>query len=305
MTTDTLADTFVAADTIVVDSMIVAVDSAKPCAPVKVVSFTSTKDVPLACDAINAKAIFDETLPDRGRAVGRITLKVRHVGAAVSNVIHFWNARVEVGKTELAYGIGDDVCPGTRATRQNVGLGVLDDTHAHVKVMSYQGSSPCTDGALVAEAGSKLDVWIEDAACPNQDIKATSYYATAGIGPFWEWPTMMAKVISTSITTEASESLQVLGVIEGTPHMNPNTTCGSEAATLVMQTILDGGILSTTNDVVPASGGMGHLVLSSDTTQPVSAGKHTIDLLAGSNFASRVTTGGCCGDGTIVAIRRR
>jgi hypothetical protein len=116
---------------------------------------------------------------------------------------------------------------------------------------------------------------------------------------------MMAKVISTSITTTANEELEVLGVIEGTPHTNPNTTCGSEAATLVMQTVVDGAILDTVKDVVPASGGMGHLVLSSGNTKMVPAGKHTIDLLAGSNFTGRVTTGGCCGDGTIIAIRRR
>lgn len=274
-----------------------------PCQPVQTFSFTTPADVALACNADAAKTILDVPIPARGRALGRFTVKVRHTGS--SSVIHFWNARVEVGAIELAHGLGDDVCPGSRATRANLGVGRIDDTHPRVKVMSYQGSSPCTNGALVIEAGSKLDVWVEDPTCEKRDIAVASYYATAGFTAYWEWPTMMAKVISTSIDTEPGDKLRVLGVIEGTPHTNPNTTCGAEAATLVMQTAIDGAILSTQKEIVPASGGMGHLVLSTDTEKEVAAGKHTIDLLAGANFTSRVTTGGCCGDGTIVAIRSR
>jgi hypothetical protein len=74
----------------------------------------------------------------------------------------------------------------------------------------------------------------------------------------------------------------------------------------VSQTSVVWAIVATTQDVVPASQGMGHLVLSTETTQPVNPGSHTAALLAGSNFSTTMTTtGGCCGDAIVAAVRTR
>jgi hypothetical protein len=85
---------------------------------------------------------------------------------------------------------------------------------------------------------------------------------------------------------------------------------GTEAATLVMQTALDGSIVATRSDVVPASQGMGHVVLFSspgtqdaDEVRMVGAGTHGATLRVGANFVGTTTTGGCCGDGAIAVVR--
>lgn len=285
------------------DSMNADVEA--PCAPVQRFVYTTASTVPLSCGADAMKPVIDQIVPSFGRAAGRARFAVHHTGA--SGVIHFWNVRVELGTPELTFGIGDDVCPGTTSKRANVGTGTLSSGHDHAKVFAYQGASPCTDGSLAVE-GAELEVFVEDPrpACAGKDIAATSWYREKGYTETWKWPTMMAEVVSTSITTSGpSESLTILGVIEGTPLVDPNMTCGSEAATLVMQTMVDGSIDSTQKDAVPASMGMGHLVLASETERVVGAGKHEVSLFAGSNFTGDVQTGGCCGDATIIAIRRR
>jgi hypothetical protein len=282
-------------------------DATTACAPVKTFSFTTPADVTLSCDATKPAVVLDVDVPAQGAALARATLTIRHVA---SSVTHFWNASLVVGTPVYAYGIGDDVCPGSTRTRANVGYGVLDASSSHVVVHAYEGAAPCTDGALVVAAGSKVDVWVEAPgdACRGRDLVVKSLYGSTGTDPnlYWNWPTSMARVLTTSITTEApTESLELVGVIEGSPHHDPNTVCGSEVATLVMQPFLDGAATATLTDVVPASGGMGHVVLSADTTTSVAAGAHTVELFGGSNFVDLVTTGGCCGDATIAAIRRR
>ena len=284
------------------------IDTSTECGPVTTFSYTLAAPVALACDAGSARVVFDVTVPAHGQALARANLIIRHQGAGITPVIHFWNARVVVGTPELAYGIGDDVCPGVSVSRTNLGYGRLSAEADHVQVLSYQGSSPCTDGALTIEPGSTLDVWVEspEPECRERGIVVRSFYqmVDTDTNVYWVWPTLMAEVLSATFeTTEASENARVLAVIEGTPWENPNSICGSEAATLVLQTALDGATLSTVRDVVPASSGMGHLVLAADAEVEVFAGAHEVSLLAGSNFDRYVTTGGCCGDATLAVIR--
>ncbi len=271
-------------------------------------NYTLEAPTPLACDAGSPVPVFDVAVPAGGQALARANLIVRHQGAGITPVIHFWNARVVVGTPELAFGIGDDVCPGVVVRRTNLGYGRLDATAGRVRELVFQGSSPCTDGALTIEAGSTLDVWVEspESECRGRDIFVRSFYrmVETDTNVYWVWPTLMAQVLSARFeAVETSETARVLAVIEGTPWDNPNSTCGSEAATLVLQTAVDGEILSTVRDVVPASSGMGHLVLSADAEVEISVGEHEVSLLAGSNFERYVTTGGCCGDATLAVIR--
>lgn len=289
-----------------------------PCAPPTRMTFTSASDVPLGCDANAPATILDEALPiapgAKSRVLGRARFRVRHVA---SNVTHFWNVRVVVGDGATSFGLGDDVCPGTSHERSNLGLGTASAAAPRAKLVGHEGASPCTPGALVVDKGATLDVWIEDGrpACAGKDIVYASHYLANGFSTTYAWKTSMEAmpgVTAKLATTGASEKLRVLGVVEGSPAQDPNTVCGAEAATLVMQTALDGAIVTTAQDVVPASQGMGHLVLSSTPgvndageVRSVAPGAHEAKLLVGSNFVGTVTTGGCCGDGAIAIVRER
>jgi hypothetical protein len=207
--------------------------------------------------------------------------------------------------------VGDDVCPGVTHTRSHLGFGTLSANANHVRVLSHEGAAPCTDGVLSVEPGSMLDVWVESAEprCAGKYIAAASFYEKVHVDTnvLWVWPTTMARVLSLDLaTSDPGEKLLVLSSIEGSPQLDPNTMCGSEAATLVSQTSVDAAIVGMTEDVVPASGGMGHLVLSTAATRPVNPGSHTVALLAGSNYSTTTTTtGGCCGDAVLAAVRTR
>jgi hypothetical protein len=119
--------------------------------------------------------------------------------------------------------------------------------------------------------------------------------------------------VTASLTTiSPGEKLRVLGVVEGTPHLDPNTVCGAEASTIDMETVLDGEAVVISKDVVPASQGMGHRVLFSQgddqELRDVAPGTHTAQLSVATDFVVPgydVTTGGCCGDGEIAVIRYR
>jgi hypothetical protein len=288
-----------------------AQDGPLHCDPVQHFSANLPQAVPLACDANHPAVLFDFAVPATGNAVARATLVVSHVDAATNAVTHFWNAHLEVGTPTLAFAVGDDVCPGVTHTRSNLGTGSLSTSAGHVRVLSYEGAAPCTDGALSVLAGSTLDVWVEspDPACAGKYIAAQSFYEEVHVDTnvLWVWPTSMAPVVSVALPTgNPGEKLLVLSTIEGSPRLDPNTMCGSEASTLVSQTSVDGAVVATSQDVVPASQGMGHLVLSTEATLPVMPGSHDVTLLAGSNFSTTMTTtGGCCGDAIVAAIRTR
>ncbi len=281
------------------------------CAPVRRYSFTSTAAKALGCDANAPAIVIDEPVPARGRAFGRATFDVR---LAPANVIHFWNLRVALGASDVSHGLGDDLCPGRTAHRSNVGLGKLTAENGRARLVGHAGAAPCTAGAVEVLAGAKLEVWVEDERpeCAGKDIAFGSWYSAKGFSDTHAWTTSMAPLPGAvaSLTTEgADEKMRVIGVVEGSPASNPNPTCGAEAATLVLQTTLDKAIMATAQDVVPASQGMGHLVLftSGDAQEirSVKPGLHEAALLVGSNFTGTVTTGGCCGDGSIALIRER
>jgi hypothetical protein len=289
----------------------VAENQTASCRPVRRFTFTSSSTTPLGCDQNAGATVLDAVVPVLGRAVGRARFTVRHTGTGDT---HFWNARVAVGDGSIAYGIGDDVCPGSTSQRSNIGFGTLAAGARHASVIAYEGSSTCIPGALEIEAGATLEVWVEDPrpACRGLDIAISDHYSASGLTNAYSWQTNMEpipNVAATLTTTAPSETLRVIGTVEGTPLEDPNRTCGSEAATLVMQTTLDGDLMATTTDPVPASQGMGHLVLATSGDQnelrSVTPGEHSAAIMVGANFTGPVTTGGCCGDGTVVLIRER
>jgi hypothetical protein len=289
-------------------------DAAQGCMPLRHYVFTSAADVALGCDGNAPVTIIDTPVADVGHAVGRATFTVHHTGA--NTVTHFWNLQVQVGAPVDAYGLGDDVCPGTSSARANLGFGALGAAASHAKLVGYSGAAPCTPGTLVVDAGATLEVWVEDARaeCVGKDMAFASYYAVNGVSTYYDWTTSFTTLpgVTAALTTTApTESLRVLGVVEGSPGLDPNTTCGSEVATIDLETALDGVPMAQIRNVVPASQGMGHRVLfttgDGQELRPVTPGMHTAALHVASDFivAQPVTTGGCCGDGEVALLRIR
>ena len=278
-------------------------------------SFTSTSVVPLSCDGNMPVLIIDEAVPITGRAVGRVSFSVQHTG--INSVTHFWNLQVAVGTPTYAFGLGDDVCPGTTSARVNLGLGTLSAAAGHVQVHGYSGAAPCTPGTLQVLAGATLEVWVEDGSpgCAGGDIAFGSYYGANGYTTQYDWTTSYTPLpgVTAAVATQgASEEMRVLGVVEGSPALDPNMVCGSEVSTIDMQTQLDAVTMEYLRDVVPASQGMGHRVLATsgdvNELRYVGPGMHTASLLVATDFVVtgyNVTTGGCCGDGEVALVRLR
>ncbi|MCY1067332.1 hypothetical protein OV090_21475 [Nannocystis sp. RBIL2] len=271
------------------------------CAPVTSETFTLAQDVLLACGAMAAVDVFDVPLRHRGPAVARATLTIEHTQSVPE--IHFWNATVLVGESQYGFGIGDDLCSGYQpVTRQNLGYGVLTEASDRVKVPMYQGSAPCTDGALAVRTGSTLTVWYADPTPGCERVAYTSWYATQGFEATYVWQTMMSPILALAIDTPPGTQALLMSVVEGSPDKNPNAVCGAETQTLVSQLRDGGAVLHQAEMLLPASGGQGHLVLANEALLP-GAGPHAVDLAVGANvFDSAVRTGGCCGDAALFAV---
>ncbi len=271
--------------------------------PVTSESFTLAQDVDLQCGYMAAIDIFDVAPTHRGFAAARAVVIIEHTQN--TPVIHFWNATVVVGEAQYAFGIGDDVCSGYQpVSKENLGYGRLTDAAGHVRLPMYQGSAPCTDGALRVKAGSALTLWYEDPACAGQDIRYTSWYKTQGVETTYVWQTMMSELLALPIEVPPGREALLLSVVEGSPDKNPNAVCGNETQTLVSQLRVGGAILDQAEALLPASGGQGHLVLANQAVLSA-VGPHAVDLAVGANvFDSNVRTGGCCGDAAVFAIMR-
>lgn len=263
----------------------------------------------LGCGYENAVDLFNVKIPDKGRAIGRVSAVFKNNN---SSTIYFWAAAVVVGNPLASYALGDDICPQFYTNvKQVLGYGTLTATNSTVRALAYQGASPCLSGQVGVWSGAYLDVWVEDdkTECVGQDLSYSSVYMTRGTAPenAYVWKTNMATAVSLPITkVENRSSIRVLTSVEGTPDVNPNNVCGQEAATLVLQSTVAGSISATSIRAIPASMGMGHLVLSTESQTALSNLPRTfkVNLDLGTNTSmSRIFTGGCCGDGVIATIQ--
>ncbi|MDJ0719854.1 MAG: hypothetical protein QNJ54_37470 [Prochloraceae cyanobacterium] len=284
-------------------------DGGNPCKPLVHQEFLLDHNVPLTCNFKSSKKIFDLPIDDRGYALGRAILKIRHTGK--SEQIHFWNASVVIGDGEYPYGIGDDLCKGYQdVTKVNFGYGKLSDTNKRAVVLAHQGSNPCTEGTIEILAGSKLDLWIEDnkPQCKNNNIEYLSYYKTRGFLNTYVWRTLMSPILTKAIHVDkSSQQALIMSVVEGSPDNNPNKICGGETAMIASDIVLDDNIIDQNIRLLPASSGQGHLVLYNGATRTLERGCHIIELRVGSNInldTSKVKTGGCCGDGAIFIVKQ-
>jgi hypothetical protein len=248
--------------------------------------------------------LFNVTIPDQGRALGRATLAYSN-NAGQS---YFWSTAVDVGAPIIDYYDGDDICPGAYRVRSTLAYGQLDAQHPNVVVRSHQGSSPCTDGSVLVFSGGYLDVWVEDPRCPQTDINVASFYQSNGFCSQYTWKTFMDPINQFQVNRQAGRSrYHVLGMAVGTPLPNPNTVCGGEQATLISQITVNQGVAAQLIDPIPASGGMGHLVLGTEGTVAAPNGTSVVSHNVGANTYNTVTTGkcwdGCCGDAMLAVIQ--
>jgi hypothetical protein len=164
--------------------------------------------------------------------------------------------------------------------KQVLGYGVLTDAAPRVKVMAYQGASSCVDGRLVNWTGGYLDVWVEDPNCPGQDIIVRSHRRDLGLDNAYWWAPEFSDYLSASVTTTTDRSrLRLLAGVVGSPLQAPKPLCTSpEPArnTLRGRVMVDQYLNSEVSGSIPASMGMGHLVLSSDSTSYPALGPHSI-----------------------------
>ena len=281
------------------------------CEPVKQLFFMLPAPVPLKCAS---SVVFEVTLPPgtEGMAFARANLSLTH--AAFPKISYNWSAKLEVGaadKDQIAFSSGDDLCPGATTGKVIGGYGRVDVTNPHVRLSAVQASTLCSVGAVTLGAATSIDVWVESARpeCLGKAIVVQSYLKIVGPASLpWDWPLTAAAspILTAKIETASTDtSLVTIATIEGTAGTNPNTTCGTEAATLTMQTGLDGVTVSTSKLAMPATSGPGHLLLDAFHDAPTLAGVHTVQLLAGRDFAtSRVTTGGVGGDALLAIVRK-
>ena len=275
------------------------------CKPPRYYSYTIApgQEKAFACSP-NYKDIFNVSIPDTGYAIGRATLMFRNNN---SNQVYYWGASVIVGSGEISYGQGDDVCPNTSTpVKRILGYGLLTPSNSITKVIGTQGSSPCVDDQVTVFSGGILEVWVEDPdpSCAKKDIYMVSTYKTIGIQKYY-WTTSMTQIASLNVlgTPERTRML-VLSAVEGSPEQNPNTTCGSESATLVAQVVTNlQGAIDTQIDTIPASQGMGHLVLSPQALVSYAPTVSQISLYVGSNTEASIFTNDCCGDAKLGYVK--
>lgn len=284
-------------------------DPAGACEPPVQRIFTLAESVPLECNASGARTtslkIFDVELQERGFALARAKLRLRPTGA--TDITHFWNAHVVVGREQYALMNGDDICRDSPpATRVNFGYGELSDPQHQVAVYAYQGASPCVDGAIEVVAGSTLELWIEDdePACRRKSIERISYYESVDFTRTYAWQTNMSPIVLKRTYMAEAGELLIMSVVEASPELNPNTVCGEEQATIAAELRVDEVIVDENLSLLPASQGQGHLVLDNEARQQVAEGFHLLELRVRRDFTTTpVRTGGCCGDAVLFVVK--
>ena len=132
----------------------------------------------------------------------------------------------------------------------------------------------------------------------SSDVYGSSY--------LWPWSTSAQKILDLSIPASTDRTaMWVFSAIEGSPQNNPNSSCGGGSATQTAEIVSDWpGDLNTITGTIPASSGMGHLVLAPqayDTTS-VNEAQH-LQLWVKANYSGTTYTGGCCGDAKIGFVR--
>jgi len=251
--------------------------------------------------------VFSVEIPDEGKAIVRYSAPFLNSNASQ---IYYWYSMAQVGEGTPSYAVGDDICPGFQtAYKTNLGYGPLTSKNHTVKIFAGQGSSPCNNGNVIAMNGGIVDVWVEDPRpeCVGKDIGMVSTYEKIGQN-YFGWSTNGSEILKLNVPSENAENrghIVAIGVVEGSPATNPNTSCGSEAASLSSYlSVATKGNVSFETGVIPASSGMGHVVLHNFGTVNYDSSVSSVSYWVTSNTGlTTVTTGGCCGDAKVGFIK--
>lgn len=261
--------------------------------------------------------VFDQTIPDRGRALVRANYIIKGTGST-SGIVHGWSAQVDsMGDAQFAgminFGVGEDSCPGEVLTKRALYFGNLTDSGSRVALNAYSyRSSSCENGAITIGSGSTLEVWVEDSnpACVGKDVVAYSYFkqnwAINGSGssnPIG-LDTNLTTLLSTQFESPGMGTLKVYGQTEVSPSSTANQ-CGNRYQTAAGFVGLDGSWQTGDTQGYAPSGGMSHVLLSPQAQMAVSSKRMiSISLGAAVNQAEHVgaPTGGTYSGDTILGI---
>lgn len=293
------------------------VDASSACKPVRKYTYTLASDRALQCVPGNAfVSIFDQAVPDQGRALARVTFSLAGAGGANLG-LHGWSAQMGLGDPgfagAIAYGVGEDLCPGEALSKRWLMFGDLVPGKDRVRVDAAQyRSSACQNGVVVVKAGSTLEVWVEDAqvACQGKDIRAASYFQKifASAGPGANQPvslgTNLTSMVSLSLTTQSSARHRVLGHSEISPASTSNT-CGNRVETAVSFLSTNGAYTANDRAGYPTSGGQTHVLLSPEHVAEMQPpGTYTFGIAAAVDQVAQVgaLAGTTVSGDTVVAV---
>jgi hypothetical protein len=265
-------------DTAVETSLDTAVDGREdavpPCRPVRHLTYPIAVDTPLNCKPPGADVVvFTKAIPERGRALARLTLELKGVGPTTYGV-HGWSGYGTVGDLsyprKMTWGAGEDLCPGEAMQKSLFAFGALTDSVDTISfsMHSYR-SAACQNGVVTVSAGSKVDVWVEDPQehCRDRDIVFRSYFQSvwdadgAGANKPVAMTTDPTVMVDATITTTTTAPLRVLAQTEISPSATLNR-CGDRFETGFLHLSSSAGYSAVTRAGFAPSEGMTHVLIA-------------------------------------------
>ncbi|MBX2993847.1 MAG: hypothetical protein KF681_03475 [Bdellovibrionaceae bacterium] len=258
------------------DSGLTTVDSAAltslsdgaACASVRKITYVLPANVVLSCPANPAdfQNVFQVTIPHAGKVLARARLNI-HGSGATANKVHGYRARLNIPGANQ-FQAGEDLCTGDELQRQWFGFGESSgSTTLKLEAQMYRDTA-CEHGAVtILAAGSKIDVWVGDArpACAGESVFLKRYASgPLGVGT-------SATPLLSHTQTLAAGKLTIMGQTQMDPHQTSNTCGGSRAESAVAFLSHQGALQSGVTQSLPPSGGMTHVLISSEHVVPNSA----------------------------------
>lgn len=198
---------------------------------------------------------------------------------STAGILHGWAAYTYVGTPEQYFSTGDGICQAETLNRQVFGYGALSAGAQDVTIYGrdYRSDS-CQDGAVTVGAGSVVEVWVEDSAaqCQGKDITAKSYRTSVG-DVVKGLNTSAQSLLSSTIQLVAAGTLSIMGQTELTTSSTSNS-CGAKTEIAYAYAMLNGGFPANVTDAFSPSGGLSHVLLSTEYVSSQAAGQVEIGI---------------------------
>lgn len=243
--------------------------------------------------------VIHATVPDTGRALAVFTGAFR----SSAPVVQYWSAGISVGDVKhprpgvrpIRSALGDDLFAGNVHRVTLVGYGELDAKHHRVAVRARTGSTVPQDDAVTVLGGALLTVYVEDPACPERDIRATSVRIDGGNR---DWSRNLSQDLEIGMESRANTSLRVFSAVEGTGY----DLDGMGADTAL---VIDEERVASRHRAIHAAPSMSHIVMTNayELPSPALGVVHTIQHLVRASANHRIgTLTSCCGDSVLGAV---